>query len=80
MTDGPQMADEPSGEYRPEPALTDADSVLTTLIEQMHRNWDQGNTVANDDLVVRIREHIRSQLETATTAEGSHCCYDAPSP
>lgn len=39
---------------------------LAALIDQMEQNWDQGNNAANDDLVVRIREHIRQQQ--ATTA------------
>ncbi|MFN2496392.1 MAG: hypothetical protein ABR608_10875 [Pseudonocardiaceae bacterium] len=68
----------PSGEHRGEAALAGADSVLTTLIEQMHRNWDQGNNAANDDLVVRIRDHIRSQRETSTTRNVHY--RDVPSP
>ncbi len=34
---------------------------LAALIDQLQRNWDQGDNAANDDLVVRIREHIRRQ-------------------
>lgn len=73
-----QTTDGPSGDYRGEQTLAGADSVLTDLIEQMHRNWDQGNNAANDDLVVQIREHIRRQRETDTT-ESIHY-WDAPYP
>ncbi len=60
------MSSEPTpvGEDLDGAPLEDGDVLLTALIEQMHRNWDQGNNAANDDLVVRIREHIRSQRET----------------
>jgi hypothetical protein len=68
----------PSGAQSDGQVATSSDSLLTTLIEQMHRNWDQGNNAANDDLVVRIREHIRSQRETATTE--SVYFWDASTP
>jgi hypothetical protein len=68
----------PSGDYLDRQLVPGYDSLLTNLIEQMHRNWDQGDNAANDDLVVRIREHIRSQRETATT-ESVHY-WDAASP
>ena len=64
----------PADEDLDGPALPDGDALLTTLIEQMHRNWDQGDNAANDVLMVRIREHIRSQRETAMT--GSPRCQD----
>lgn len=62
----PPMIGGPSGEFRGEQTLAGADFLLTDLIEQMYRNWDQGNNAANSDLVVRIREHIRHQRKTTT--------------
>ncbi len=43
---------------------------LAALIDQMEQNWDQGNNAANDDLVVRIREHIRQQQATTALLTG----------
>lgn len=39
----------------------DGDNPLAALIDQMQQNWDLGDNIANDDLVIRIREHIREQ-------------------
>lgn len=59
------MADEfprPSDD-RGDQVIAGNDDPLTTLIDQLQRNWDQGDNAANDDLVVRIRERIRCQRE-----------------
>ncbi|MCA1705207.1 MAG: hypothetical protein LC808_18900 [Actinobacteria bacterium] len=38
---------------------------LATLIEQLQENWHHDNHAANDELVMRIREHIRRQQAAA---------------
>lgn len=48
------------------PLTDDSDTVgrenpLAALIDQMQQNWDLGDNAANDDLIVEIREHIRTQ-------------------
>lgn len=40
--------------------------LLATLIEQLQENWDHDNNAANDELVMRIREHIRRQRAAAS--------------
>lgn len=39
-------------------------SALAALIDQLRQNWDTDDHAANDDLVIRIRELIRSQRES----------------
>ena len=55
------------GEYVPLPdgyGTVSRKNPLAALIDQLQQNWDLGDNVANDDLVVEIRAHIRRQRMT----------------
>ena len=58
-----ELTPHPDGQY--ELVSDSPGNRLAALIDQMEQNWDQGDDAANDDLVVRIREHIRQQVTTA---------------
>lgn len=34
---------------------------LAAMIDQLQENWDRGDDVTNDELVMRIRKHIHRQ-------------------
>lgn len=56
------------------------DNPLAALIDQMQQNWDLGDNAANDDLVIRIREHIRQQrLQTDAYSVERAPAQDNPS-
>jgi len=53
------------GDDQGEQVIRDDGDLLANLISQLQRNWDRDDNAANDDLVVRIREHMRSQRDAA---------------
>jgi hypothetical protein len=55
----------PAGRVQDECGTPEPADLLATLIEQLQENWDHGDNAANDDVVMRIREHIRRQQAAA---------------
>ncbi|MGH3912220.1 MAG: hypothetical protein ACRDTC_02230 [Pseudonocardiaceae bacterium] len=45
----------------PDVGCIDQANHLAAMIDQLQENWDLGDEVANDDLVVQIRKHIHRQ-------------------
>ncbi|MGH3798123.1 MAG: hypothetical protein ACRDSP_25005 [Pseudonocardiaceae bacterium] len=62
----------PHPDDQDELATDSQENPVAALIDQMTRNWDHGNNAANDDLVVRIREHIRQQQTTTALLSDDH--------
>jgi hypothetical protein len=51
----------PPGDDQDERGVADNDDLLTLMIDELQRNWEREDNAANDELVIRIREHLRSQ-------------------
>lgn len=45
----------------PEVSCIDQANHLAAMIDQLQENWNLGEDVANDDLMVQIRKHIHRQ-------------------